>query len=442
MRTLAVLTTLGLAALAQISTAAPDLQVTSVRTCNSAGSLYSPILGDAAYYVRVDWKVVGAGGKPYKVKFDIGDRTVTFDVNAKTAGTYWTCYGFNMPTDGPILAKVTLDPLKTSGDTTPANNVGTLTFIPKPPTTALEYYGARTLKGTASSTLSWTGNGMKTLKIYTGAPSAETSQSVSSASLPAGATNSISTPFSQPVYVNSYGSRPAGSQTVQRTFTVSAKAARTNRSLLEAVAWSKMTGFSTTIAAYLNAETTVQSTDAKVKSYVATVLPNNYKTTMTPAQAARTLYLALAQYLVFDANASYTAVDTLTKRRGDAGSMSRLYVATLRSIGIPARTVAGWRENASGATKAVTHTWTEFYLPNIGWVPQDIADCNAFAPTGEQAYFFGVMPTLNARCIVQRGSTVTVSGSTVYGVVNFSYIYTTNGPVTIKSATDTFSLKP
>lgn len=79
---------------------------------------------------------------------------------------------------------------------------------------------------------------------------------------------------------------------------------------------------------------------------------------------------------------------------GDCGQTSAMVVALCRAVGIPARCVSGYfgwpprddlrpiypfetKLNPQGLAGAqtfgqlVTHVWTEFYIPNYGWIPDD-----------------------------------------------------------------------
>lgn len=80
----------------------------------------------------------------------------------------------------------------------------------------------------------------------------------------------------------------------------------------------------------------------------------------------------------------HDAITTLELREGDCGSHSHLYIALLRSVGIPARNVTGWTsgykgyfssgEARGGHAESATlghHGWTEFYLPKYGWIQSD-----------------------------------------------------------------------
>jgi len=61
---------------------------------------------------------------------------------------------------------------------------------------------------------------------------------------------------------------------------------------------------------------------------------------------------------------------------GKCGDLSSLFIALLRSSGVPAREIFGIRQ-AKNEKQDITkwqHCWSEFYLPGYGWVPADPAD--------------------------------------------------------------------
>lgn len=58
------------------------------------------------------------------------------------------------------------------------------------------------------------------------------------------------------------------------------------------------------------------------------------------------------------------------KGHGDCGAQSSYFCALCRSIGIPARDIGG---NQLVPGTAGNHFWSEFLLPNYGWVPVDLA---------------------------------------------------------------------
>ncbi|MCE5330367.1 transglutaminase-like domain-containing protein [bacterium] len=95
-------------------------------------------------------------------------------------------------------------------------------------------------------------------------------------------------------------------------------------------------------------------------------------------------------------------------RGGECGEYSALFVALLRSIGVPARPVSGfWADPKYGKT----HVWAEFYVQDIGWIPVD--------PTlGQQSdqnrqYYFGNLD--NCRLIMSKNFNIKL-GSNVAGL--------------------------
>lgn len=61
---------------------------------------------------------------------------------------------------------------------------------------------------------------------------------------------------------------------------------------------------------------------------------------------------------------------------GKCGDLSSLYIALLRSAGVPSREVFGIRlgKKAGDDISTWQHCWTEFFVPGYGWVPADPAD--------------------------------------------------------------------
>ncbi len=60
-------------------------------------------------------------------------------------------------------------------------------------------------------------------------------------------------------------------------------------------------------------------------------------------------------------------------RHGVCDEIANVYCSMLRGIGIPARPCAGMVHDARGGRVQMGggHAWTEFYMPNVGWVPVD-----------------------------------------------------------------------
>lgn len=92
----------------------------------------------------------------------------------------------------------------------------------------------------------------------------------------------------------------------------------------------------------------------------------------SPAQRAQALFAWIVGNIHYNysLHASGSAVTTLRTHLGICSDFADLYVAMLRTDGIPARLIGGYVTNNGGGTGGF-HQWTEFYLPAIGWVVAD-----------------------------------------------------------------------
>ncbi len=74
------------------------------------------------------------------------------------------------------------------------------------------------------------------------------------------------------------------------------------------------------------------------------------------------------------------AADAFARQHGTPGDLSHVFVGAARSLGIPARYVAGYYRRGDGATpQQAGHAWTEAFVPDLGWVGFDPA--NGICPT-------------------------------------------------------------
>lgn len=104
-----------------------------------------------------------------------------------------------------------------------------------------------------------------------------------------------------------------------------------------------------------------------------------------PLQKARKIYGFVNKYITYDASefSNKGALYGLTTARGVCYEYSTLMVALLRSSGVPARMVQGYKVDYHNITKMPkladgrinlvdsAHAWVEFYLPGIGWIPSE-----------------------------------------------------------------------
>ncbi len=74
------------------------------------------------------------------------------------------------------------------------------------------------------------------------------------------------------------------------------------------------------------------------------------------------------------ADAALEASWVLENRKGVCDELTNLFIAMLRSIGIPARFVAGYSYTNSElfTTNWGPHGWAEVYFPGYGWIPFDV----------------------------------------------------------------------
>jgi len=91
-----------------------------------------------------------------------------------------------------------------------------------------------------------------------------------------------------------------------------------------------------------------------------------------PYRRAYALFEYIIDQIEYDPGFRYDSLEEcIDSGRGDARDYGLLFVAMARSIGIPARPVAGLIVYGDKLTRR--HVWAEFYVPQLGWVPVDPA---------------------------------------------------------------------
>lgn len=98
-----------------------------------------------------------------------------------------------------------------------------------------------------------------------------------------------------------------------------------------------------------------------------------------PYKQARLIHAWVSNNIRGPGEDGETALSTLENLNGSCGGHSFLFVALLRSLGIPARDVGGLHTDYEGSFTdgsfwehtLYTHVWSEFYLPNYGWIQSD-----------------------------------------------------------------------
>jgi transglutaminase-like putative cysteine protease len=92
-----------------------------------------------------------------------------------------------------------------------------------------------------------------------------------------------------------------------------------------------------------------------------------------------TLMTQVNEHMIFDedpTNSGTSAVEAFALKRGVCQDYAHIFIACARSGGVPARFVSGHFLRSDGTINQATgHAWAEAYVPNLGWVGFDPANC-------------------------------------------------------------------
>lgn len=92
-----------------------------------------------------------------------------------------------------------------------------------------------------------------------------------------------------------------------------------------------------------------------------------------PLAKARKIFHWMDENIRYHAEEEYCVIPSfseaaLTRRRGDCGVQSILFIAMCRAAGVPARWQSGWETKPENWNM---HDWAEFYVAPWGWLPAD-----------------------------------------------------------------------
>lgn len=119
---------------------------------------------------------------------------------------------------------------------------------------------------------------------------------------------------------------------------------------------------------YTGANSFIPSDDPNISSVASSVVGR----IRSPYSKAYEIYSYLVRRLEFDPNYEpSTLYAAIEERKAGTREYGLLFTAMARSVGIPARPVAGFIVHDDKI--ADRHVWAEFYLPDFGWVPVDTA---------------------------------------------------------------------
>ncbi|MCI8335571.1 MAG: hypothetical protein HFI72_00180 [Peptococcaceae bacterium] len=133
---------------------------------------------------------------------------------------------------------------------------------------------------------------------------------------------------------------------------------------------------------YLQPEPGIESDHKEIIQYAKETVGNE----TNPYLIARKLFADINLYLNYRDGeyANQGALSALRTGEGVCQEYANLFVASLRALGIPARVQVGYLYNSTQHTgepyvlesgylngDLLSHSWAEFYLPDIGWVIAD-----------------------------------------------------------------------
>ena len=105
-------------------------------------------------------------------------------------------------------------------------------------------------------------------------------------------------------------------------------------------------------------------------------------------------------YEIGATDAHTTAAQALSEGRGVCQDHAHIFLSAVRSLNVPARYVTGYLVTHNGSTASAAHAWAEVFVPDLGWVGFDPANCKS--PTED---YVRIATGLDARGVVPvRGS--------------------------------------
>lgn len=393
------------ALIAGIATAQAQTDLAPIQAFSSDAQGYpmSPQVGKP-FFVSVKYRVSGAVRKPYRIRIqtsyaDLSTPDLTFGMGAP--GDYQITWGpIDTLMDRTVPVTVTLDSTRRIGESSEKNNTFGFMMVPQSPQLALDAYDSQLLSGQMMFHLAFDRRSStpQSMTIAHPLPISESFQEVQRQITPNAA--QVADQNGQPFLLESSSQPTLAPIETQQIMVTRAYAMRVNLRMLDRISWGMVDSEARSMPEWISSETYIQLNDRNVVSFVGRSLPRNYRYTMSPVETAEALYRVLLRTMRYDGRAGQApdASQALRSKRGDCGGLSAAYVAALRTVGIPARTVAGFTEGNSQ-----WHVWTEFYLPSAGWIPVDPAYAKGQMPSGDTPIFFGVVPSLNARIATAFG---------------------------------------
>jgi transglutaminase-like putative cysteine protease len=117
------------------------------------------------------------------------------------------------------------------------------------------------------------------------------------------------------------------------------------------------------------------------------------------------LMTQVSEHMTFDEDPTHSgtsAVEAFALKRGVCQDYAHIFIACARSGGVPARFVSGHFLRSDGMVQQQAgHAWAEAYVPNLGWVGFDPANCvcttDAHARVAVGLDYLGAAPVRGTR---------------------------------------------
>jgi transglutaminase-like putative cysteine protease len=123
-------------------------------------------------------------------------------------------------------------------------------------------------------------------------------------------------------------------------------------------------------------ETALTSCDAGIAEFAAGVRQEKGKDALALLHGLLERVNSEMQYVTDPVHAATTAAEAFAAKRGVSADLAHVFIAASRNLGIPARCVGGYFFRDDGASASDTwHAWAEAFVPDLGWVAFDIANC-------------------------------------------------------------------
>jgi transglutaminase-like putative cysteine protease len=389
-----------------------------------------PLPGQS-FHVKVRYQVTGVMPTPFKIRISLPGNNVTEHMVYSSSATvaFVPMRGVDLQEDVNYIAQVDTENKAGESFFQRFDNWMMRTLSFNYPSLAIEKYDTKSYSGYQELEVTFSGSGSVSQVLATfGVPESyvNSHQTVTylsghytvDSNYFSGLTKYVGAVNSMPYYSRVYQMDPttyisSGSKvTFDSTYEVDLSSIRVNPTILDSVTWPQVDAWLG--INYYNAWTgtdgaVIAPNAPEVASFVTAALGTNHRSTYTPYKAARQLFIAVNNHMVYSVSLpSHTTVDVIKNGTGDCGAYAMLWVAALRHIGIPARTVSG--DNAGGGN----HAWGEFYLPGVGWVPGDPSASDKRWPNSGVPYHFGSIAHINRHSLTARGNRFEIGGLTYH----------------------------